>query len=128
MDINIELHVEREEANSLLYEKLTPLTNIEVQLKDGLQPANFADPVSVIVTVAVSVIAERLVDSWLRSKQRGVMIDLRCDKPIISRVSGVPEGTLMVINKNNTKDIKQFDYKHRSTFIKTITSILGHKN
>ena len=124
MDLTVELRIDREEAEALPYEKLTPLTAIKVQSRGGLQPANFVDPVSVIVAVAAAAIVERIVDTWLRSKQRGAMIDLSGDNPVISRIAGVPEGTLLLINRDGSREIRQFDYKHRSTFMENLSSIL----
>ncbi len=124
MNINIELHVDREEADTLPYEKISPSTTLQGQAVGELQPLNFLDPVSVDVAVPVDAITKRIVDTWLRSRKRGAVLDLRGDKSVISRILGVPQGTLVVINKDGTSDVRPFDYRQRIQFMASLSSIL----
>ena len=118
------MNLENEEAEELPYEKAGPAKEIELDEGEGLREARFVDPVSVIVSVGAAVLAELIVDRWLRSKEQGAMVDLRQSPPIVSRVAGVPAGVLLIINADETKDVRQFDYDKRSGMKDAIAAVL----
>ena len=56
----------------------------------------FVEPVSVLILVgAATLLAERIVRHWLRSREQGVEIDMRRQPPRISRLAGTPYGFLV---------------------------------
>ncbi len=124
MEIILELHVDREEVDTLPFEKLSSITSLEDQIINGMQPIHYLDPVSVVVAVNADDITTQIADTWLRSGKRGVMIDLRGDVPVVSRILNVPEGILVVIYKDSTYKILPFDYSQRLQFISSLSSIL----
>ena len=67
---------------------------------DPLAEARFVDPVSVILVVSGAVLVKRLLDGWLKERERGVMIDVRKDPVLVSRIAGVPAGWVVIIDKD----------------------------
>lgn len=78
----------------------------------GIATAHFVDPVTLVGVVTLAWLAKRMVDHWLKSKERGVQIDLREKPPAISRIAGTPMGFLVIINKDGHPET------HRATYHK----------
>ena len=67
-----------------------------------LTEARFIEVIAVVVVAAVSTMATRVVERWLRDKSQGVMIDVRSTPALVSRVAGIPAGFLVLIDKDGS--------------------------
>jgi len=92
----------------------------------SLGNAHFIEPVSQIIAVAtVSMIAYRMVDHWLTQKEQGVLIDVRKDPALISRVSGVPNGFVHLIDNVGESKLVKFEYDKSNELKEILINFLG---
>jgi hypothetical protein len=63
----------------------------------GLGPANFIEPVSVIVAASIATLAFRLVEHCLTRREKGIQIDARTTPATVSTIAGIPAGFLVLI-------------------------------
>ena len=64
----------------------------------GFETAHFIEPVSLVVAASVSLIAYRIVEHWLTSREHGVQIDARTSPATISNIAGIPAGFVVLIS------------------------------
>lgn len=94
--------------------------------QSSLGNANFIEPVSQIIAVtALSMIAYRIVDHWLADKEQGVLIDLTKDPTLISRVAGVPNGLVHLIDKSGNAKMMKYDYNKSNDLKDVLLKFLG---
>ena len=91
----------------------------------GLEPAQFIGSVCVIATVTLAWIAKRLVDEWLKNRQRGVLFDLRDRPPTISLIEGVPRGKVFVIHASGQQEVLELTYEKSEDLIPTLGRLLS---
>lgn len=85
----------------------------------------FVPPVVVVIAAAtLSVLAIRMANSWLRNNEEGVMIDLRKDPPLISTVVNVPQGHILIIDKDGNHSIEQAEYDDPEDLVPFLTTVL----
>jgi hypothetical protein len=89
-----------------------------------LVEARFVDPVTILVTATLALIAIRLVNHWLKSDERGVQIDLRTQPATISQLRNVPAGVLMIIDKDGKPSIHRENYDQPEDILPSLTKIL----
>lgn len=77
---------------------------------EGLSEARFVEPVTAIITLTLATLSIRLVNHWLRSREAGVQIDQRTTPATVSRLAGVPLGTLSIIHPDGTTTIHREAY------------------
>jgi hypothetical protein len=77
---------------------------------DELLEARFIDPVTITATLTLATLAVRLVNHWMKSNEAGVQIDTRTTPATISRLAGVPNGTLAIINPDDTTTLVREAY------------------
>ena len=100
----------------------------EVKLSsDSLEPVGFIEPVSAAVTITVAYLIKRLVDFWLKDKERGVQIDVRTVPPTVSRIAGIPAGFLVLIDKNGEVIAKKADYENNADLVELVSNTLRIK-
>ncbi|HET9001518.1 MAG TPA: hypothetical protein VFP86_17900 [bacterium] len=78
--------------------------------EDPFASAGFLEPVSLTITITVSYLVSRIVNHWLRSKERGTLIDLRERPPYISRIAAVPAGFVVIVDKNGNSTRHKYQY------------------
>lgn len=93
----------------------------------AMRRAHFIDPVSVIIAATAAVLAECIVDHWLRSKEEGVQIDLNSHPPLVSRIAGVPFGFVMVIHPDKRIENLKLDYDNKSSMKEILAAYLSGK-
>jgi hypothetical protein len=76
-----------------------------------LADARFVELVAAVIVTSIALIAKRMVDHWLKSKEQGVQINLSKDPPVISRIAGVPMGFLVVIHRDGKVTTHQAKYE-----------------
>ena len=97
---------------------------IDISNSDDVTKPDFIEPISIIVTVTLAWICKRLVDDWLKNKEKGVQIDLRQMPPIVSRIAGTPRGFLIVIDKNSNAKVHKAEYETAEELLPTIQALL----
>ena len=93
-----------------------------------LGDARFVDPVTLMITGTLAVIAIRLVNHWLKKAERGVQIDLRSDPPTISRLVNVPAGVIVFIDRSGKASVHRERYAKPEDLLPTLKRFLtaGH--
>lgn len=76
----------------------------------GLVEARFVDPVTMTVTLSLATLAIRLVNHWLKAREAGVQVDLRTTPATVSRLAGVPLGTLAIIQPDGKTIVSHETY------------------
>ena len=76
-----------------------------------LREAKFVETLAIVATVGITWIVKRIVDSWLKSHEQGVQIDLRTDPATMSVVANVPRGFVVLIDKDGKATTKQAEYE-----------------
>ncbi|UJR82325.1 hypothetical protein [Sandaracinus amylolyticus] len=92
---------------------------------DAVTEARFVETVAVIGVVSLAWIAKRCVDTWLKDKERGVMIDLRTTPPTISRVEGVPAGFLVMVDASGKATTKKIAYDQPEQMLPMLEAALA---
>lgn len=59
--------------------------------------ASFIEPVTLVAAVSLGVLAERILNHWLTRRGQGVMIDARTTPPTLTKVAGVPQGFVVLV-------------------------------
>jgi hypothetical protein len=62
--------------------------------------SGMVEPVGLVIAVTLSWLVARIVERWLREDEAGVLIDLRRSPALVSRVSRVPKGFVLVIDRD----------------------------
>ena len=91
----------------------------------ALAEARFLETVVVIVTATVAVVAKRMVEHWLKDKEQGVLIDVRPSPALISRVTGIPTGFLVIIDKGGNPTTYQGKYESAEDLAPILEAALG---
>jgi hypothetical protein len=91
---------------------------------DDITKAHFIEPVSIVITVTIAWICKRLVDYWLKDREKGVQIDLRKTPPVVSRIAGTPKGFLIIIDKNGNPKVHKAEYEKGEDLIPVIQALL----
>jgi hypothetical protein len=103
----IRLNLPRE---ALAEERALVMEGYSVGEESPLQPdpdaveAHFIEPVSLIATVTVAMLAWRIVNHFLVRDGRGVLIDAREKPPVVSRLEDVPAGFVVFIKEDGTSE------------------------
>lgn len=92
--------------------------------KDELAEARFVDPVTMTITLTLATLAVRLVNHWMKSSEAGVQIDLRTTPATISRLAGVPLGTLSIIHPDGTTTMHDEAYDDPEDVMGRLTPLL----
>ncbi len=128
--IHVQIETTADEAET---EKKAATTNTEYEiglitpLRRGpdspLTEARFVDPVTVLVTTSLAVLAVRLVNHWLKRDERGVQIDLRTQPPTVSQLRNVPVGVLVIIDMDGKASVRRETYDKPEDLLPTLTKI-----
>jgi hypothetical protein len=129
--------VEREAAEATAYELAAPeKIRLSPQgfpddptLRDSLPPegipeGRFVEPVTIVATITFATLAVRLVNHWMKSQEAGVQVDTRTKPVTISRLAGVPFGTLAVIHPDGSTTIHREAYDSPEDVMGTIAQVL----
>ncbi len=73
-----------------------------------------------MLTISAAILANRLLHTWLADKTQGVLIDARQSPALISRLSGIPAGFMVVIGV----DGKTEKYDTATTSAESLSAIL----
>jgi hypothetical protein len=76
-----------------------------------LKEAKFVELVVVGAVVSVTWLVKRITDHWLKKNEQGVQIDLRASPPVVSVVANVPQGFVVIIDKDGNASTKQAAYE-----------------
>ncbi len=101
---------------------------IEGLPESPLVEARFVDPVTMTVTATLAVIAVRMVNHWLESRERGVQIDLQTVPATISRLEGVPAGVIVVVGKDGHAKVLREEYDKPEDLLPTLQGLLAAAN
>ena len=66
--------------------------------------ASFVEPVTLIATITLAVLAKRLLHFALARRGHGVLLDAREKPPNVSVLKGVPQGFIVIIHPNGTTE------------------------
>ena len=116
MDLQIEMCIERNEANQFPYKVISEPKEVKPAKLPGLAHARFEPCVSLVVAVGAVIIVERIVDHWLTSKEQGVLIDFRNGETRVSRIAGMPAKVAIIAHEDGTKE----EIDHRRSDIKEV--------
>lgn len=64
------------------------------------EEARFVEPVTLIATITLALLAERLVRHVLAKRGEGVLIDTREKPPRVSQIARVPQGFLVIVHQD----------------------------
>jgi hypothetical protein len=118
------LDAEAERAIALSGYTTGAATSIARKPEVGME-SRFVDPVTLTISASLSLIAVRMVNAWLRSKERGVQIDLRKVPVEISRLESVPAGVIVVIDKSGKAKIHRQKYDKPEDLLPTLKDFLS---
>lgn len=90
-----------------------------------LVEARFVDPVTVVATATLALLAIRLVNHWLKSDERGIQIDLRTQPATISHLQNVPAGVLVIIDKDGRPSVHRETYDKPEDLLPTLTKVFA---
>jgi|GEM_PF-3075236 len=71
--------------------------------------ARFIDPVSLLVTLTVAVLSERILHFTLAKRGHGVLVDARVKPPNVSTMKGVPQGFVVIIHPDGATETVRAD-------------------
>lgn len=129
MTIELEVQLDSEALKQEPFQVVSKRLLRSDELNPGTTEARFIEPVTATILVAsAALVAERIVNHWLRSKEQGVEIDLRKKPPRISRLAGTPMGFVMVIKPDGESQLMQAKYDNQSQLagvIESITKLVG---
>ena len=66
--------------------------------------AHFIEPVTLIASCTLAMMAWRVLNHWLVKDGRGVLIDARSRPPLISRLQDVPAGFIVLIKPDGSTE------------------------
>ena len=89
----------------------------------GLAEARFVDPVTMTITLSVATLAVRLVNHWMKTREAGVQVDLRTKPATVSRLAGVPLGTLAIIHPDGKTTVRREVYRAPENVIGTLSKL-----
>lgn len=92
------------------------------------QTARFVEPVSVIAAASVALLAYRLVEHWLTSREHGVQIDARTQPATVTNISGIPAGFVVIIAPDGTVTSHNSSSLSSSGLASLIGSTLGSRS
>ncbi|MCU7549930.1 hypothetical protein OCK74_12430 [Chitinophagaceae bacterium LB-8] len=121
-----DLKEERKVADEVKYKISDDVKEVDI-VSDSLEPAGFIEPVSVAITITITYLIKRLVDFWLKDKERGVQIDTREIPPTVSRLAGVPAGFLVIIDKNGNVITQKAEYEKSENLTELVSKALSGK-
>ncbi len=87
--------------------------------------ANFTDPVSITAIVTVVYLIKSIVRFLIKDKEQGVQMDLRTIPVSISRISGVPAGFLVIIDKEGVASTQKIDYEKDENILQIVTDFIN---
>ena len=90
-----------------------------------LVEARFVDPVTVVATTTLALLAIRLVNHWLKRDERGVQIDLRTQPPTISQLLNVPAGVLVIVDKDGKPTLHRETYDKPEDLLPILTKVFA---
>jgi hypothetical protein len=93
----------------------------------ALEEAHFVELVAVLVAGTVATIAKRIVDQWLRDRSQGVLIDVRAQPPLVSRVAGVPAGFLVLIDADGKATTHEAREDEGERLADLVSAVLGRE-
>ncbi|MEM7101238.1 MAG: hypothetical protein AAF541_23450 [Pseudomonadota bacterium] len=77
---------------------------------EGMVESRFVDPVTAVAVVTLSTLAIRLTNHWMKEGEYGVQIDQRTCPATVSRLAGVPFGTISVIDSEGNTTLHREEY------------------
>lgn len=123
-ELENELSILNNSENLELSGDILPINPNEVP-SQSLVDTGFIEAVAIIVIGTVAYLAKRLVDHWLKKKEKGVIIDARETPVRISTLENIPFGTLVLIDQNgNASSHKTKDKRTLIELISDFTSII----
>lgn len=87
--------------------------------------ARFIEPVTLIATVTVAMLATRIAGFLMARAGRGVLIDARKKPPSVSRLADIPAGFMVIIHPDGKTETKSADEADRSGLTGLIQTVLG---
>jgi hypothetical protein len=117
-----DLALEQETVDGgLTIESVSPL---EVSKPKPLEEGRFVEPVIIIATATLAVIAKRVVEHWLKRKEQGVQIDLRTTPPTFSSIANVPRGFVVIIDMNGGAKPHKIDYEKGESLVPFLSQFI----
>jgi hypothetical protein len=120
-----EAETEKKAAAANAEYEIASITPLQRGPDSPLIEARFVDPVTVLVTTTLALLAVRLVNHWLKRDERGVQIDLRTQPPTISQLRNVPAGVLVIINKDGKPSVRRETYDKPEDLLPTLTKVFA---
>lgn len=111
--------------------KSTPSQEIELKSVVPLEfagkgdMANFVDPVTAVVTLSVATLAFRFFEYYKKKGEHGIQIDLRTTPATVTDLMNVPNGFIVVIEKNGKARIEQAKYDKPEQINQILEKIFG---
>ena len=65
--------------------------------------AQFVEILVVTIATTLAALTARIADHWLKKRENGLLIDYSEDPPLISLVRNIPQNTIVIINKDESK-------------------------
>jgi hypothetical protein len=91
---------------------------------DALE-AHFIEPVTLIATVTVAMLAWRIVNHFLVKDGRGVLIDARSQPPLVSRLEDVPAGFIVLVKADGSSEALAAGKTDDAALAELIGKVLG---
>ena len=125
IQINLEISKEdlKEEQESMQQNGITiQKTEIITKPPPRLGEALFVQPISAILITTIPILAKWIVGRFLN---KGTLIDLKEDPPKVSRIAGIPQGNIVIIDRNGNSHLYRGDSKRLEDVTSDITKMLS---
>lgn len=98
---------------------------LQATLPPALVEARFIEPVTFTITATLSLLAVRIVNSWLKRLEGGLQIDLRTSPPTISQLMNIPAGVIVLIDRQGKPTLHRERYEKPEDLLPTLATMLG---
>jgi hypothetical protein len=87
--------------------------------------ANFVEPVTAVIVLTSAMLVFRLFEYFKKKNERGIQIDLRTIPATLTDLANVPNGFIVIIDKDGNASIEQAKYDEPEQLAKLLEGIFG---
>ena len=101
---------------------VTPLTGAVAR---GSGKARFVDPITAVMVVSAASLGFRIFEYFRKRMEQGVQIDLQTTPPTFSVIANVPQGFIVIIDKDGQAQTLQANYDKSEEITALLAKLLG---
>ncbi len=110
LEVRLELPIDVYKAESKLTSADYSLGKPESLPADpDAMEARFVDPVTLVASITIAILAQRLLHFALTKRGDGVLLDARQQPPVVSVLKSVPQGFVVIIHPDGKTETVRAD-------------------